>query len=112
MTQPSPASSDSALGALIARAPASDDDLEFWPGLVEMLHGGYGHKPYIGGEVPRVGLPGVRLSDGPRGVTLGHSTCFPVSMARGATWDPALEARVGAAMGAEARAQGANLIGR
>jgi beta-glucosidase len=135
MTQPSPASSDSAFGALIARAPASDDDLEsvvesilgelsaedrrtmmsgdleFWPGLVEMLHGGYGHKPYIGGEVPRVGLPGVRFCDGPRGVTLGHSTCFPVSMARGATWDPALEARVGAAMGAEARAQGANLIG-
>src|ERR1019366_5817167 len=135
MTQPSPASSDSAFGALIARAPASDDDLEsvvesilgelsaedrrtmmsgdleFWPGLVEMLNGGYGHKPYIGGEVPRVGLPGVRFSDGPRGVTLGHSTCFPVSMARGATWDPRLEARVGAAMGSEARAQGANLIG-
>jgi beta-glucosidase len=135
MSQAKSASSDRAFGSLIARAPTSDGelesvveailgelsaedrrammsgDLEFWPGLVEMLHGGYGHKPYVGGEVARVGLPGVRFSDGPRGVTIGHSTCFPVSMARGATWDPPLEARVGAAMGAEARAQGANLIG-
>ena len=86
-------------------------DLEFWPGLVEMLRGGYGHTPYVGGAVERVGLPGIRFTDGPRGVTIGRSTCFPVSMARGATWDVELEERVGAAMGAEARAQGANLIG-
>jgi beta-glucosidase len=32
-------------------------------------------------------------------------------MARGATWDPSLEARVGDVMGVEARAQGANLLG-
>jgi beta-glucosidase len=104
---------ESLLGELSAeeRRAMMSGDLDFWPGLVEMLHGGYGHKPYVGGEVPRVGLPGVRFSDGPRGVTIGQSTCFPVSMARGATWDPRLEARVGAAMGAEARAQGANLLG-
>ena len=86
-------------------------DLEFWPGLVGMLRGGYGRTPYVGGAIARLGLPGIRFCDGPRGVTLGQSTCFPVSMARGATWDVELEERVGAAMGAEARAQGANLIG-
>ncbi len=91
-------------------AMMSGDD-EFWPGLVAMLRGGYGRTPYVGGSVDRLGLPGIRFSDGPRGVTVGHSTCFPVSMARGATWDVALEQRVGAVMGAEARAQGANLIG-
>ena len=32
-------------------------------------------------------------------------------MARGATWDPTLEERIGDAIGAEARAQGANLLG-
>lgn len=133
-TEP-PSATDPAFGILTARAEANPDaldtivdelvdeltlderlammsgDLDFWPGLVEMLRGGYGHTPYVGGAIERLGLPGVRFSDGPRGVTLGHSTCFPVSMARGATWDPELEERVGAAMGGEARAQGANLIG-
>ncbi len=91
-------------------AMMSGDD-EFWPGLVEMLRGGYGHTPYVGGSIARLGLPGIRFTDGPRGVTVGHSTCFPVSMARGATWDLELEERVAVVMGAEARAQGANLIG-
>ncbi|HEV2311164.1 MAG TPA: glycoside hydrolase family 3 N-terminal domain-containing protein, partial [Acidimicrobiia bacterium] len=91
-------------------AMMSGDD-EFWPGLVEMLRGGYGRTPYVGGSNARLGLPGIRFTDGPRGVTVGSSTCFPVSMARGATWDVELEERVAAVMGAEARAQGANLIG-
>jgi len=59
----------------------------------------------------RLGIPGIRFIDGPRGVNLKGSTCFPVSMARGATWDPNLETRVGEAMGYEARARGANFYG-
>lgn len=39
---------------------------------------------------------------------MGSSTCFPVSMSRGATWDVAIEERVGQAIGLEGRAQGAN----
>ena len=48
------------------------------------------------------------MIDGPRGVGVyaGNATAFPVGMARGATWDPALEERVGEAIGAEARAKG------
>ena len=64
-----------------------------------------------GGALPRLGIPGVRFSDGPRGVVLGHSTAFPVTMARAATWEPELEERVGQVMGAEARAAGANYSG-
>ena len=86
-------------------------DADFWAGLAEMLQGGYNVRPYVAGAVPELGIPGLRFTDGPRGVSLGASTCFPVAMARGATWDPDLEARVGDAMGAEARAQGANLFG-
>lgn len=67
--------------------------------------------PIIGGAVERVGIPGVRFADGPRGVTMGHSTAFPVTMARAATWDRELEERVGLAMGREARAGGANYSG-
>ncbi len=50
-------------------------------------------------------------TDGPRGVVMGHSTCFPVSMARGASFDPELEKRIGDVIGQEARAQGANYFG-
>ena len=42
---------------------------------------------------------------------MGHSTCFPVSMARGASFDRALEKTIGEVIGKEARAQGANYFG-
>lgn len=67
--------------------------------------------PITAGALPRLGIPGVRFSDGPRGVVMGRSTAFPVTMMRAATWDPELEERVGHAMGLEARAQGANYSG-
>ncbi|AKC78785.1 glycosyl hydrolase [Xanthomonas arboricola] len=67
--------------------------------------------PVSAGRTDRLGIPGIRFSDGPRGVVMGASTAFPVTMARAATWDPALEERVGLAMGREARAQGANYSG-
>jgi beta-glucosidase len=71
----------------------------------------YNLFPYEAGGNERLGIPALRFSDGPRGVTIGRSTCFPVSMARGATWDPALEERIGEVIGYEARAQGANFYG-
>ena len=88
-----------------------DGDEDFWPGLATMVAEGYNRRPYVHGAVPRLGVPGTRFADGPRGVVLGASTAFPVSMARGATWDTDLEERIGAAIGAEARAQGANFFG-
>lgn len=68
-------------------------------------------KPISGGAIPRLGIPGIRFSDGPRGVTVGQCTAFPVTMMRAATWDPELEERVGVAMGREARVKGANYSG-
>jgi beta-glucosidase len=70
----------------------------------------YNAVPIPFGGCKRLGLPPVGFSDGPRGVVMGASTCFPVSMARGATWDPDLEYRIGQAIGVECRAQGANLF--
>jgi len=86
-------------------------DETFWPGMSEMMDEGYNLRPYLAGENPRLGLPGLRFGDGPRGVVLGASTCFPVSMARGASWDPELEEQIGDAIGVELRAQGANFFG-
>lgn len=56
----------------------------------------------------RLGIPPLSFSDGPRGIVIGHATCFPAAMTRGASFDPALEQEIGAAIGKEARASGAN----
>jgi beta-glucosidase len=87
-----------------------DGDTPFWPGLVEMM-GRYNGTPIVHGEVARLGIPGTRFVDGPRGCVAGNATAFPVSMARGATWDVDLEERVGQAIGAEVRAVGGNFFG-
>lgn len=50
----------------------------------------------------------IAFTDGPRGVVMGNSTCFPVSMARAASFDTELEEKIGDAIGKESRAQGAN----
>lgn len=87
-------------------------DTPFWPGLAEMMApGGYASRPWVAGAVPRLGIPGVRFVDGPRGIIMKGATTFPVSMARGAAWDPALEERVGDAIGKELRALGGNFFG-
>ena len=71
----------------------------------------FGVRAYPGGGVKRLSIPPFLFTDGPKGVVMPGSTCFPVSMARGASWDLILEEKVGEVMGKEARAQGANLFG-
>jgi len=88
-----------------------DGDTDFWTGLVDMVSGGYYRHPFPAARVARLGFPGLRFSDGPRGIVLGASTCFPVAMARGATFDVELEERIGEAIGIEARIQGADFFG-
>ncbi|MDZ7675304.1 MAG: glycoside hydrolase family 3 N-terminal domain-containing protein [Acidimicrobiales bacterium] len=93
------------------RLSCLDGDTPFWTGLEFLGRGGYHLMPFDGGRVERIGLPGISFADGPRGCVVGNATCFPVSMARGATWDPDLEERVGEAIGRELRAAGATLTG-
>jgi beta-glucosidase len=72
----------------------------------------FGGRPYrAGGGCERLGVPALYFTDGPRGVVRGRSTCFPVTMARGASWDRDLERRIGEVMGIETRAQGCTLSG-
>lgn len=72
----------------------------------------WGAHPYrAGGGCERLGLEPLYFTDGPRGVARGESTCFPCSMARGASFDVDLERRIGEVMGIEARAQGCTLSG-
>ncbi len=60
------------------------------------------------GGCKRLGVPPVLFTDGPRGVVMGNSTSFPVSMLRASAFDPDLEYRFGKAIADEAIAQGAN----
>jgi beta-glucosidase len=88
-----------------------DGDTPFWAGLTEMMGGGYANHPWNAGVVSRLGIPGIRFADGPRGVVMAGATTFPVSMARGAAWDVALEERIGDVIGRELRALGGTLFG-
>jgi beta-glucosidase len=72
---------------------------------------GYNHIPHPAGGCERLGIPTLRFCDGPRGVVSGYSTCFPVTMARGASFDVDLEYKVGDIMGKEVRAAGGNYFG-
>ena len=111
------ASVDDAARALVAclteyeRLWCLDGDAPTWAGLSFLTDAGYHKAVFTGAEVDRVGFPGIRFADGPRGAVVGNATAFPVSMARGATWDVDLEERIGDAIGQELRAIGANLTG-
>lgn len=68
----------------------------------------YNYRPCLAGGVKRLGIPPVAFSDGPRGVVMGHSTCFPVSMARAASFNDELEYEIGSAMADEVIASKGN----
>ncbi len=70
----------------------------------------YNAEPYPAGGCERLKIPEILFADGPRGIVLGKSTCFPVSMLRGAAFDDELEYRVGEVFAKEASAGGANLF--
>lgn len=77
---------------------------------VDMIKTGrnYNVRSLVAGGCKRLGVPAVAFTDGPRGVVMGNSTCFPVSMLRASTFDPELEYRFGKAIADEAIAQDAN----
>ena len=68
--------------------------------------------------IPRLGIPSVKLTDGPngaRGETRGElsatpSICIPSATALGATWDPELVAEAAAALARQARDKGGRVL--
>jgi beta-glucosidase len=65
--------------------------------------------PIIGTSNRRLGIPPLVCTGTSRGSSF-RGTAFPVAIARGASWDRDLERRVHSAIGAEARALGANVL--
>jgi len=67
--------------------------------------------------VERLGIPAIKVTDGPYGARGGESfaggptsACFPVSIALASTWNTELVERVGQALGEEARTKGAHIL--
>lgn len=97
--------------SLMSGATSLKEELKYIEEDPENKH--YNYIPYPAGGIERVGLPPMLFCDGPRGVVCGagKTTCFPVSMLRGASFDTELEEKIGCAIGREIRAFGGNLFG-
>ncbi len=84
-------------------------DVEPWE--LEFENPRYNFTPFYAGEDTQLNIPAIKFTDGPTGVVMGYdSTAFPVSIARGATFDTELEKRVGDIIGKEACIGDANLF--
>ena len=73
---------------------------------------------YIGGyeswyirPVERLGLPAIKMVDGPQGVRNNtRSTLYPSGVAAAATWNKALIEKMGVALGQDSRARGVHIL--
>ncbi len=73
---------------------------------------------YIGGvddmfvrAEPEIGLPRLKMSDGPVGVrTWGPTTSYAAGIGLAAAWDPELAGKLGEALGNDARARGVHFL--
>jgi len=75
-----------------------------------------GSDQWHGTGVPRLGIPPIKMTDGPCGARGGQyesgttAACFPCGTALAATWNPELVERVGAALAEEARSKRAQVL--
>ncbi|MCB2155260.1 glycoside hydrolase family 3 C-terminal domain-containing protein [bacterium] len=73
---------------------------------------------YIGGDrefyirpIERLGLPEIKMADGPIGVrNYGKATAYPASIALASTWNVDLAERFGRAIGRDSRARGVHIL--
>lgn len=73
---------------------------------------------YVGGvdwmytrAIPRLGIPQMKMSDGPQGIgTWGNSTAYPCGIALAATWNEQLAYTYGEALAMDSRARGVNVL--
>ena len=67
--------------------------------------------------IPRLGIPAIKVTDGPNGARGGGSlvggvpgACFPVGISLASTWNLALIEQIGQALGQEAQTKGARVL--
>lgn len=60
---------------------------------------------------PSIGMPALRMSDGPMGVkSWGPSSAYPAGISLAATWDTSLARQIGVVLGEDARARGVSFL--
>ena len=70
-----------------------------------------GDRDFYIRPIPRLGLPEVKMADGPQGVrNYGPSTAYPATIGLAATWDTNLAYAFGDAVAADARARGVGIM--
>ena len=70
-----------------------------------------GYKSWYVRAIDRLGLPAVRMADGPQGVRNNtKSTLYPSGVAAAATWDTELIKQMGVSLGKDARARGVHIL--
>ena len=73
---------------------------------IDLLSGtGFESKP-----IERLGIPQLKMADGPLGVRWGESTAFPSGIALASTWNPNIVNKVGSAIARETKGKGRNVI--
>jgi beta-glucosidase len=77
---------------------------------VRMLFGG--EKPGVSQlpGIPRLGIPAMLPSDGPRGMAAAEGTAFPSGLGLAMSWDPSLFEATGQVIGQESRAAGRTMV--
>lgn len=61
-------------------------------------------------SITRLGIPELKMTDGPLGVRWGRSSAFPAGISMASTWDTALIHKLGAAIGEEVKGKGRDVI--
>ena len=70
-----------------------------------------GEDPWMTHPIPSLGIPGIKVADGPHGVRNGgKGSCFPTGIGMAATWNPDLVQRVGVALAEETRGKGFDIL--
>lgn len=70
-----------------------------------------GDRSFYIHALPSIGMPAIRMSDGPYGVrTFGSSTAYAAGVSLAAVWDPKMAELVGRSMARDARARGVGIL--
>ncbi|HEY5078488.1 MAG TPA: glycoside hydrolase family 3 N-terminal domain-containing protein, partial [Opitutaceae bacterium] len=70
-----------------------------------------GDRDFFIRAIPRLGLPAVKMADGPLGVrNYGLSPAYPATVGLAASWDADLAREFGASVGRDARARGVDIM--
>ncbi|MCR5709347.1 MAG: glycoside hydrolase family 3 C-terminal domain-containing protein [Bacteroidales bacterium] len=80
-----------------------------------LIHGTRGDGEYEDGfhimPIPRLGIPAIRMADGPQGVrNKTHSTYYPCGLSLAASWNRDVAGKVGEGIGLDARARGVAIM--